>query len=198
MVSGKNSFYFAGNRAGVLRLNLDAENPVPEKLVDMDSPWRMAIDGNRLVVGTLKGVLALFEIDKTGRLVEVGRFDFPSQVRGMAFTEAALTVVFDDGDLSVYNLSSWPKLIPAGRLHLPVQPMEIKPVPGRESVVVSLIGSGLGLVDVSQQRTPRLAGWFKVPKTYKSLNVASEMILGTSLEGLDAISIEKIELYIYC
>lgn len=193
MVTAKNSFYFAGHRAGVLRLDLDTENPEPEKLVDMDSPWRMDIDGHRVVVGTLKGVVALFEIDKTGRLVEVGRLDFPSQVRGVAFTEGALTVVFDDGDLSVYSLSSWPKLIPSGRLRLPAQPLEIKRVPGQERVVVSLAGAGLGLVDVSQQKTPDLDGWLKVPKTYKALNVESERILGTSIEGLDAISIEKLE-----
>ena len=193
IVTEKNSFYYAGNKSDVWRLNLDDEKPVPEKLFDIDSPWRMAIDGNRLVAGTLKGVVALFEIDKTGRVVKVGKLDFPSQVRGVAFTEEALTVVFDDGYLSVYNLSTWPKLISSGRLRLPTQPLAIKRVPGQERIVVSLVGAGLGLVDVSQQKTPELDGWFKVPKTYKGFNVEPEMILGTSVEGLDAISMEKFE-----
>jgi hypothetical protein len=193
MVTAKNSFYFTGYKSGVLRLDLDAENPVPEKLVDMDSPWCLAIDGKRVAVGTLKGVVALFEIDKTGRLVEVGRLDFPGQVRGVAFTEGALTIVFDDSHLSVYSLSTWPKLIRSGRLRLPAQSMDVKPVPGQERVVVSLVRAGLGLVDVSQQKTPELDGWFKVPKTYRGFNVEPEMILGTSIEGLDAISIEKLE-----
>jgi hypothetical protein len=193
MVTAKNSFYFTGYKSGVLRLDLDAENSVPEMLVDMDSPWCMAIDGKRVAVGTLKGVVALFEIDKTGRLVEVGRLDFPGQVRGVAFTEGALTIVFDDSHLSVYSLSTWPKLIRSGRLRLPAQSMDVKPVPGQERVVVSLVRAGLGLVDVSQQKTPELDGWFKVPKTYRGFNVEPEMILGTSIEGLDAISIEKLE-----
>jgi len=193
MVTAKNTFYFAGYRSGVLRLDLDAENPVPEKLVDMDSPWCMAIDGRRVAVGTLKGVVALFEIDKTGRLVEVGRLDFPGQVRGVAFTEGTLAIVFDDSHLSVYSLSTWPNLIQSGRVLLPGLPMEIKQVPGQERIVVALSRAGLGLVDVSQQKTPELDGWFKIPKTYKGFNVEPEMILGTSIEGLDAISIEKIE-----
>jgi hypothetical protein len=193
IVTAKNSFYYTGYKSGVFRLDLDTENPVPEKLVNMASAWRMSTDGKRLAVGTLKGVVALFEIDKAGRLVEVGRLDFQNQVRGVVFTDEALSVSLDDGYLSVYSLSNWPNLTQPGQLLLPAEAMDVKRVPGQERVVTSLVSAGFGLVDVSQQKAPVLDGWYKVPKTYMAFNVTPEKILGTSLRGLEMISIEKLE-----
>jgi hypothetical protein len=193
MVEEGNAIYYTGINAGVLRLDLAAKHPVPETLATMDSPWRMTVQSGRIAVGTLKGRVHLFDIDKTGALVEGSVLDFQNQVRGVAFTDETLTIVFSDNSLSVFNLSAWPNLIQSGRLLLPAQPMDIYRVPGQERVVVALISAGLGLVDVSQEKSPNLSGWFKTPKTYKDFIVSSETILATSSEGLDSISLEEIE-----
>jgi len=192
MVAENGVAYFAGRHMGVYRLDYEAEKPVMEKLTPIDFPLRLAIQGERLAVGTVNGRVHLFDIDRAGAFVETDVLDFESQVRGVAFTKEALTIALDDR-IIVFDLSTWPGLTQTGQLILPAQPFELKAGTGDERVVVAMVSAGLGLLDISRREAPILSGWFKVPKTYKDFLVYPEKILGTNNEGLDSISIKDIE-----
>ena len=79
MVAEDGFVYFAGSHMGVSRLNLEVEKPVVEKLATLDSPWRMAIQGERLAVGTLNGRVHLFDVDRSGALSEANALDFEEE-----------------------------------------------------------------------------------------------------------------------
>ena len=132
MVAENGVVYLAGSHMGVSRLDLEAENPVIEKLATLDSSWRMAIQGERLAVGTLNGRVHLFDIDRAGVFAETNVLDFESQVRGVAFTNEALIVALVDRTVVVLDLSTWPSLTQSGRLTLPAQPIELKVGAGGE------------------------------------------------------------------
>lgn len=189
IVEGQGFVYFAGVGLGVARLDLAEKKPELVTLANLDSPWRMAIQGKRLAVATLKGRVHLFEIGGEGQLVEVGTLDFPAVVWDIAFSDEKLVVAVSDKSLSSFNLANWPALKPAGLLSLPGRPMAMERVPGQETVVVSLISNGLCMVDVGQAQKPLFRWWLKQPQTYQNLSVNPERVIATGKHGLRAFSL---------
>ncbi|NOR49406.1 MAG: hypothetical protein GQ530_00035 [Desulfuromonadales bacterium] len=193
MAVDRSSVYFTDLYEGISRIDLSAKVPVPEKIVSLQSPWRIALQGKKLVVGTLKGRIHLFDIAQNGQLVEAGSLDFPVSVRGVALTEEVLAVALLDGTLHVFNVSSWPKLNKPVQLKLSGRPWQMEPVPGRARIAVSLAVGGLALIDVSRPESPTIAGHLKLPRTFMEMDLQAEKVYGVSNYGLEAFSLDEIE-----
>ncbi|MCK4507387.1 MAG: hypothetical protein KAU27_02525, partial [Desulfuromonadales bacterium] len=192
MVVDQDMVYFTDLYQGVGRIDLSAENPALEMLASIKSPWRIALQDNRLVVGTLKGRVYLFDITRDGQLLEAGRLDYPVNVRGLAFVDERLAVTLADDRLLLLNLSTWPRLNNPVQLTLPGSPLLLERIPGRASLAVSLIAGGMAMIDVSQPGVPRLSGYLKKPKTFLGMKLQSESFWGVSRDGLEIFSLEKI------
>ena len=193
MTVDQDSIYYTTLHQGVGRVDLSAENPVPELLAAIDSPMHIDLQGNRLAVGTSGGRVQLFAITQDGQLVEVGALDYPRDVRGVALTGDVLAVALADGSLHVLSLSSWPKLSRSAQLSLPGSPLGLEKVPGQDRIAAALVGGGVSLIDISLPATPVLRGHLKSAKTYKAAIPQSEKIFGTSQEGLEVFSLAEIE-----
>ena len=192
MVIDRNIVYFTDVYQGVGRIDLSAENPALEMLVSIDSPWRIALQNNRLVVGTLKGRVYLFDITQDGQLLETASLDYPDNVRGVAFVDEILAVTLADDMLHVFNLSSWPRLNDSAQLTLPGNPLLLERIPGSASLAISLIAGGMAMVDVSRPTRPTFSGYLKRPTTFIGMKLQSESFLGVSRDGLEIFSLEKI------
>ncbi|GEM_PF-6770945 len=193
MVADQGSVYFTDVYEGLFRIDLTVKDPVPEKIISLKSSWQVALQGKRLVVGTLKGRVFLFDISPGGQLVAVGSLDYPVDVRGLGFTEEALSVVLSDGSFEGYNLSSWPKLHKPAQLMLPGRPWQLEPIAGKAQIAVSMSAGGLSVIDVSQPGKPVFTGHLKSPRTFLALASQSGEIYGASYRGLEAFSLDEIE-----
>ena len=193
IAADRNSVYFTDRYEGLFRIDLSALNPVPEKLVSLESLWQVALQDKMLAVGTLKGRVHLFDISQNGQLVAVGSLDYPAKVNGLVFTEEALIVALSDSRLHVFNLSSWPKLHNPAQLMLPGRPWRLERVPGQPRIVVSLAAGGLSLIDVSRLEKPVTTGHLKLPRTFMAMAPQLEEIYGASRYGLEAFSLHGIE-----
>lgn len=192
MVAEQNSIYYANIYQGVGRLDLSAQNPIPELLVSLDSPWIIALQDNRLAVGTIKDGVHLFDVTPEGQLIEVGRLDYPEVVRGVAFADGSLAIALASGQLHVFDLSSWPRLNRSAQLTLPGSPMQLERLPGRAAFAVGFVAGGVALVDISQPMMPTLSGHLKMPITFNSLKVQAGKFFSSGLEGIAAFSLDKI------
>ncbi len=187
IVEGHGFVYVTGVGMGVARLDLTEKKPEIVTFAKLDSPWRMAIQGQRLAVATLKGRVHLFEIRGAGQPpVEVGSLDFPAAVLAVSFTGEKLVVAAADNSLSAFSLSEWPALETFALLNLPEKAMAVETVPGQESVVVSLVSNGFSLVDVSPPEKPAMRSWLRLPQSTQSLKVNPEQIIATGSGGLQA------------
>lgn len=191
--AGPEGVYFTDIHAGVGRIDLAGEESSAEIVAPMESPWRLSRKEDRLAIATLKGKVNLFEIVSKGTLAEVGVLEHPHDVRGVALGSSFLAVALADGTLLVYNLSSWPKLREPATLDLHGTPMFLEPVPDREQLAVSLVNSGLVLIDVAQPERPLLVGQNRTPKTFHGLKFQSRRVYGTSRNGLEVFSQEAME-----
>ncbi len=192
MIVDRNTVYFTNLADGLGRIDLSAKHPVPEMLVTLEKPWRLALQGARLAVGTIKGKVHLFNRPDKGPLIEAGSLDFPQNVRGVALTAESLAVALADGTLQVFNLSSWPNLGQGVKFKLPGRPLLLECIPGREGVAASLIAGGVALVDLSQRSAPRLLGHLKISQTLYDMKLQSGRIFGATQSGLQAFSLEMI------
>ena len=192
MARHQDSVYFADIYQGVGRIDLSAENPVPELLVELDSPWRMSLHGGRLVAGTMKGGVHLFNIARDGRLVAVADFVLPLNVRGVVLTEEVLAVALADNTLYLFDVSSWPQLGDPVTLQLPGLPMLLEPVPGRPAIAAGLIGGGMVMVDITQATAPQLAGHLKIPRTFYAMKLQTGKVWGASKAGLQVFALDEI------
>jgi hypothetical protein len=192
MVVDQNVIYYANIYQGVGRLDLSAQNPTPELLAYLNSSWTLALQGNRLAVGTIKDGVHLFDVTQRGALVEVGRLDYPEVVRGLAFADGSLAVALASGGLHLFDLSSWPNLNSSAQLTLPGSPLELERVPDRAALAVGLIAGGVVLVDISQPMRPILSGHLKLPRTFNSLKIQAGNVFASSLKGIEAFSLDEI------
>ncbi len=193
IAADRNSVYFTDIYEGLFRIDLSVINPVPEKVVSLESPWQVALQDKMLVVGTRKGRVHLFDISQNGQLVAVGSLDYPAKVNGVVFTEEALIVALSDNRLHVFNLSSWPKLHNPAQLMLPGRPWQLEPIPGQPRIAVSLAAGGLSMIDVSRPEKPVTTGNLKLPRTFMAMAPQLEEIYGASHYGLEAFSLHEIE-----
>jgi len=187
------SLYYTDIYAGIGRIDMASQNPTAELLVPMDSPWRIDRIGEKLVAGSLKGKLKLYNITMQGSLREVGEITYPGNVRGVAFTEDKLAVVISDGRLFTYQLSSWPKLELASEINVNGSPLRLDRIPGTSKVVANLVSSGLSIFDIGQPGTPVLSGAYKVSQTFRGLSLSPDVAYVATSQGLEALSIDEIE-----
>jgi len=192
MAADQNIIYYTNIYQGVGRIDLSAKNPTPEMLVSLDSPWKMSLQDNRLVVGTIKGGVHLFDVTQEGQLIEVGSFDYPENVRGVAFVDGSLAITLGSGKLHVFDLSSWPRLNRSAQLTLPGSPMQLERVPDRAALAVGFVAGGVVLVDISRPMRPTLSGHLKMSKTFTSMKLQSEKVFAISRDGIEAFSLDKI------
>lgn len=192
MVANQSIVYYTDIYQGVGRFDLSVENPVPEPLVPLDSPWRIALQGNRMAVGTMKGTVHLFNVTQRGLLSKAGELNFPGNVRGVAFVNNSLVVTDSDDTLHVLDLSSWPRLSRLAHLKLPGSPMLLERLPGQASLAVGLVAGGIALVDVSQPAVPRLSGALKIPSTFVAILPLAKQVLGVNQDGVKSFSLDKI------
>lgn len=193
LVAGQGSVYFTNPSEGIDRIDLSVKDPSPEKMVPLKFIWRIALQDKKLVVGSLKGRVHLFDVSASGQLVEVGNIEYPSNIRGVALTKEVLAVALVDGTLDVFNLSSWPNLSEPVQLKLPGRPWQLESHPDQEIIVVSFAAGGLGLVDVSRTEMPTFVGHLKLPRTFMGMALQSEVVYGASHNGLEAFSLDEIK-----
>lgn len=192
LVADRKMVYFADTFRGLGRIDLAADNPVPEIVEPMDSPWKIDLQGDKLVVATVKGKVRLFNISQAGELLEAGRFDSHLNVRGVAFVNDSLVITLADNSLRVYGLSLWPRLENPSTLALPGHPLLLESVPGQASVVVSLVSGGMVLVDIADPEIPVVIGRLLMPKTFLGMALYSENLLTVGRDGLEMFSLDKI------
>lgn len=193
MVARRGSIYYADLFQGVGRLDLTAQEPFPEALVALESPWSLALQGERLAVGSLKEGVHLFDIDRDGRLARVGTLAAAGDLRGVALTDEVLAVAFADGTLQVYDVAAWPSLGEPHSLLLPGRPFQLEPVPGRARLAVSLSSGGVVLVDIDRPAAPRLGNHFKTPATFLGMQLRAGELWAATREGLEVFALDAIE-----
>lgn len=191
-LAGEKFIYYADIRRGVGRIDPSAKSPMPTVLQPLKSAWRITLQGEKMVVATIDGVVHLFEIAEDYQLKEVGILTFPVNVRGVCLVEDSLVIALANGILQRFNLSSWPELADPVTLKLPGNPLQLRRVAGQPQILVNLIAGGLALVDVSEPGSPVLSGLLNLPKTFKVLEVNSGLVYGTGLNGLEAYSLDLI------
>jgi len=193
MVVDQGSVYFTNPNEGVDRIDLSVKDLSPEKMVPLKFIWRIALQDKKLVVGSLKRRVHLYDVSASGQLVEVGNIEYPSNIRAVALTKEVLAVALVDGTLDVFNLSSWPNLSEQVQLKLPGRPWQLESHPDQEIIVVSFAAGGLGLIDVSRTEMPTFVGHLKLPRTFMGMALQSEVVYGASHNGLEAFSLDEIK-----
>ena len=193
MAVDRSSVYFTDIHEGIGRINLSEKDPVLESVVSLELPWKVVLQDKMLAVGSLKGRVYLFDISQNGQLVAVGSLDYPVSVRGVAFTEEVLVVALSDGRLYVFNLSSWPKLHNPVQLTLSGRPWQLERIPGQSHIAISSADGGMSLADVSPPGKPILIGSLKLPRTFMAMAPQFEKIYVASHHGLEAFSLDEIE-----
>ncbi len=193
MVADRDTVYYADMYRGLGRIDLAAEKPALETLVELKSPWSMAMEGKRLVVGSLEGGVTLFNLSASGLPVEVGRLALNTDIRGVALTEEVLAVACRDGATYLYNLAAWPKLVERAELPLPGSPFRIARVPGRKTIAISLVAGGVVLIDVRQPARPVISAELKIPTTFLAMTLQSTKIWAATLAGLQVFDLDEIE-----
>lgn len=193
MVAEQNIVYYVNLHQGLGRIDLSAANPAPEPLVNLESPWRMTLHGQRLVVVTLKGGVHLFDITRDGRLAAVGGLALSQDIRGAALTEDVLGVACADGMLYLYSVASWPDLGEPVQIQLPGRPFQLERVPDRPAIAVSLSASGVVLVDVHRPEAPQVGGHLQTPRTFLDMSLHSGAIWATNQAGLGVFDLAAIE-----
>ena len=191
-VADHNIIYYTDLYQGVGRIDLSAENIAPEMLMLLDSPWRIALQGNKLAVGTTKGQVHLYDLNQDGRLSEAGSLNYQENVRGVAFVDDCLSIILGNGSLHVYDVSAWPRLSHASELKLSGNLLQLVRVPGQPRLAVSLAVGGMVLVDVARPEAPTLSGTLKMPKTFLALKLLAGKIFTTSREGMKVFSLDEI------
>lgn len=192
MAIDRSTVYFVDMYRGLGRIDLSAKQPVLEQLVSLDSPWRLAMQGSRLAVGTLKGNVHLFNLSGDGPLAEAGILRFPQNVRGLVLTGETLAVALADGTLHSFSLAAWPNLGEGAALRLPGRPLQLGRIPDREGVVASLVAGGMALVDLSQTKAPRLFGHLKISKTLYDMTIQPGRVFGATHAGVVAYDLDEI------
>ncbi len=192
MVLDRDVVYYSDLSRGVVRYDFSADNPQPELLAPMASPWRMALSEGKLVVGTIKGRLHLFDVADDSSLTEEGVVDFGMNIRGTDIIDDTLAVALANGSLRLFSLSRWPELTELAVFELPGPPLELKRVPGRPWLVASLVSNGFALVDLSRPENPVLLGHVALPRTLKQISVHSDRVFAVSREGFESFSLDKI------
>lgn len=192
MVAEGDTVYFADTFNGVGRIDLSAVDPAPEILITMKTPWRLALQGKRLVVASVKGRVLLFDVSQEGELIEAGRLDYHVNVRGVAFVDDTIVVVLADGTMHVLRQTSWPDLQKTAEMKLPGSPIRIDRIPDQTSVAVSIIAGGVVVVDVSRPTKPTITGNLKRADTFFGGKADSETFYGVSRSGLEIFSLDKI------
>ncbi len=192
MVVDGSILYYTDFYQGVGRIDLSVGDSVPELLVSLDSPWRISLQNNRLVVGTVKGGVHLFDIAQDGKLIESWSLDYQVNVRGVAFVGDSLAITLADSTLHLLDLSSWPKVSATAKIKLSGSPLLLQRVPDQASISVGMVAGGIELVDVSRQTLPVTSGELRLPKTFSGMKVQSGKIFGVSKEGIEAFSLDKI------
>lgn len=176
----------------LLALNL-AEKPAKLTVADaLESPWRVAVNGNRLVVCSLAGSVHHYEITGHGQVKKTGVFDLHRNIRDLAMVEETLAIALEDGRLHLYSLSGWPTVAPMAVVTLSDTPMRMVRVPGREALAVSLVAAGIVLVDVASPDRPVVSGHLKVPQTYYDMEIRSEVVYVSGYSGFEAFPLEAI------
>jgi hypothetical protein len=191
MVVDQSTIYYTNFYQGVGRIVLSAKNPVPEMLAALDSPLRIGLQGHKLVVGTVKGGVHLFDITLEGGLVEAGSLDYQN-VRGVAFTDEVLAVALADGTLHLLDLSSWPALNATAQLTLPGSPILCERISGQAGLAVGLVAGGVVLIDVSVPVAPTISGFLKMPSTFRAMKLQPGKFYAVGREGLQVFSLDKI------
>lgn len=192
MVVDRSIIYYADFYYGIGRIDLSAKNPAPERLVSVSSPWRIALQDNKMVVGTTKDGVHLFDITEAGRLIEAGHLESPAAVRGVAFADEALAVALADNTLQLLDLSSWPNLSVSSQLTLPGNPLLLERIPGQAGLAVGLVAGGVAVIDASRPASAAISGLLKMPTTFLGLKLQPGRVYGASLKGVEAFSLDKI------
>lgn len=191
MVVDRQAVYFTNLYEGVGWIDLSAKDPVPEMLISLDSPWRIALRDNKLVVGTVKGGVRLFDIIQGGQLADAGNLDY-QDVRGVAFSGEVLAVALADGSLHLLDLSTWPSMSELAQLTLPGSPFLCEAIPGRVGFAVGLIAGGMVLVDSSRPEAPTISGVLKRAETFKGMKLLPDKAYCATRNGLELFSLDKI------
>ncbi len=191
-VEGETAYYLDLYR-GVGRFDLSGAPLNPEAIVALESPWCMALQGSKLVVGSQNEDIILFNLSADGLPVEVGRFSMPLNIRGVALTEDALAVALIDGTTYFYRLTSWPKLGQGVTIKLPGRPFRLERVPGRQAIAASLVAGGVVLIDVRRPAAPEISGELKVPTTFLGMKMQSGALWAATQAGLQVFALDEIE-----
>lgn len=183
--------YLVDLLAGIGVLDLAAESPHVAIVDTLESVWRIALADQRLVVGTIKGEVRLYETLGSGQVKKVGNFSVPREVRDVALVGNTLAVA-TKSILHLYDVSAWPRLLPLSTIPLPGAAMRMLRVPERDQLVISLVAAGVCLVDVTQPALPMITGHLRLPQTYYDLVVSPETIYASGSSGFEAFSLEAL------
>ena len=200
MVAVGDQVYFADIYRGLGSVSMVGKNSPPKILDAMDSPWRIAVSGDRMVVATLHGSLVFFDLSRGEEIKRVGTMDFPDLdkggIRGLAFSAESLAVALSDGSVRIFPLSYWPALHDYSNLKIPGVPYKMQPVPGQERLAISLVSAGVVLVDVHIPDKAYVSGHLMMPMTNVAMDVEDDVIYASRQgrrQGLVALGLARIE-----
>lgn len=190
-VVGQRVYSVARNHQ-VLMIDLAEADPVLKTFDIESSPWRVALQGNRLVTGALDGVVELFDLDENGRPHAAGRLEFDSDIRGLQLSETALFVAIGDGEVHLYDTASWPRPQRSSVLPLEGQIIEMKFLPQHSQLLVSRSLRGLLSIDVSNIAHPVIGKSFSMSHFTREMSVAGELLASLSVRELSVYSVEQV------
>lgn len=192
--------YYLNYEQGLGVVDLAAERPVPRPVADIDKPWMLAASDGKLAVANISGELFLFNLHSGGLLEKTGVLTIQGAdsggIRGLAFTSGALTVALRGRNLKTFSTMDWPKLVRFFDTEIPGEPYVLMRVPGRESLLVSMVAGGIAKVDILLSGEGVLKGHLPLPTTLLTMDVEEKVVYVSGLsnyEGVSAVNIDDID-----
>ncbi len=168
-----------------------AEPKVKTFPVDSSS-WRVALHGERLATGSLNGAVELFDLDFEGIPHAVGRIQFDGGVRGLQLTDTGLFVALGNGELHLFDTTSWPQ--PQRRSIQPLggQILDVVSLPERSQLLVSRSLRGLLSIDVSDLTQPQVGRNFPLVSSSREACIAGGLLASLSSRNLSVHSVSQV------
>lgn len=194
MESSGELLYATNSTTGILVVKLDGGHLQQRFVVASPKAWRLAVHGRRLVVGTHKGELTLFDLEEDGRPRLAGTLELGQDLRDLALAAESLYACTARGELLEFSLGSWPSPTLAAQLDLQGRPLRIEWVEESRRLYCSLVSQGTAIIDAGQPGAPRFLSLLAMAKAPLTQVVSGGRLFLGGSNGLQVVSADAPQL----
>ena len=183
-----NIAYLASDEFGLMVVTWAGDRLASRPVPGTPPTFRLAVERQRLVTVGPKGELACYRLDAQGQPELLGTLAVEEDVRDLVLTPEALYLGTSNGQLLTFTLDDWPRPRLAGRIAFKGRPLKLEWMPGARTLLCSLVGSGIAVIDVSRAAAPRLTGVLPMAKVPLSIKIQADRAFLAGMSGLKILS----------